>query len=164
MASGKEIRTQISSVQNTQKITRAMEMVAASKMRKAQDRMAASRPYADKMRAVINHLAFAHSEYKHSYLEERDVKRVGYIIVSSDRGLCGGLNNNLFGDFRNCLQAIWNFSRVSVVRAAATFLSGNVGSINIIGDCNFALFISLIISCLFLYCFSMSIKLYLKLR
>ena len=95
MASGKEIRTQISSVQNTQKITRAMEMVAASKMRKAQDRMAASRPYADKMRAVINHLAFAHSEYKHSYLEERDVKRVGYIIVSSDRGLCGGFNSNI---------------------------------------------------------------------
>jgi F-type H+-transporting ATPase subunit gamma len=69
MASGKEIRTQISSVQNTQKITRAMEMVAASKMRKAQDRMHASRPYADKIRGVINHLAFAHSEYKHSYLK-----------------------------------------------------------------------------------------------
>src|SRR5210317_550391 len=96
MAVGKEIRTQIKSVQNTQKITRAMEMVAASKMRKAQDRMAASRPYADKMRAVISHLAFAHSEYKHSYLEERDVKRVGFIVISSDRGLCGGLNNNMF--------------------------------------------------------------------
>jgi len=95
MASGKEIRTQIKSVQNTQKITRAMEMVAASKMRKAQDRMRASRP-SDKMRAVISHLAFAHSEYKHSYLEERDVKRVGFIVISSDRGLCGGLNNNLF--------------------------------------------------------------------
>ena len=96
MASGKEIRTQIKSVQNTQKITRAMEMVAASKMRKAQDRMRASRPYSEKMRAVISHLAFAHSEYKHSYLEERDVKRVGFIVISSDRGLCGGLNNNLF--------------------------------------------------------------------
>jgi F-type H+-transporting ATPase subunit gamma len=96
MASGKEIRTQIKSIQNTQKITRAMEMVAASKMRKAQDRMTASRPYADKMLSVIKHLAFAHSEYKHSYLEERDAKRVGYIVISSDRGLCGGLNNNEF--------------------------------------------------------------------
>ncbi len=97
MASGKEIRTQIKSIQNTQKITKAMEMVAASKMRKAQDRMAASRPYSDKMRQVIHHLAFAHTEYKHSYLLPRDeVKRVGYIIISTDRGLCGGLNNNAF--------------------------------------------------------------------
>lgn len=97
MASGKEIRTQIASIKNTQKITRAMEMVAASKMRKAQERMAATRPYAEKMYGVIQHLAFAHSEYKHVYLQEREEKsRVGYIIVSSDRGLCGGLNNNLF--------------------------------------------------------------------
>ncbi|MEJ2361189.1 MAG: F0F1 ATP synthase subunit gamma [Gammaproteobacteria bacterium] len=97
MASGKEIRTKIKSIQNTQKITSAMQMVAASKMRKAQDRMAASRPYAEKMREVIHHLAFAHTEYKHPYLLDRpEVKRVGYIIVSTDRGLCGGLNNNLF--------------------------------------------------------------------
>ena len=96
MAAGKEIRTKIRSIQNTQKITRAMEMVAASKMRKAQDRMAASRPYADKIRNVIHHLAQAHPEYRHPYLEEREVKRVGYIIVSTDRGLCGGLNANLF--------------------------------------------------------------------
>ncbi len=97
MASGKEIRTQIKSIQNTQKITKAMEMVAASKMRKAQDRMRASRPYSDKMRQVIHHLAFAHTEYKHPYLLPRDeVKRVGYIIISTDRGLCGGLNNNAF--------------------------------------------------------------------
>ncbi|HKJ77868.1 MAG TPA: F0F1 ATP synthase subunit gamma [Gammaproteobacteria bacterium] len=97
MASGKEIRTQIRSIQNTQKITRAMEMVAASKMRKAQDRMTASRPYADKMRQVISHLAHAHPEYRHPYLVGRDeVKRVGYIVVSTDRGLCGGLNANLF--------------------------------------------------------------------
>ncbi len=96
MASGKEIRTQIKSVQNTQKITSAMEMVAASKMRKAQERMRASRPYSQKMRQVIAHLAFAHTEYKHPYLLEREVKRVGYIVISSDRGLCGGLNNNLF--------------------------------------------------------------------
>ena len=97
MAGSKEIRTKIKSIKNTQKITRAMEMVAASKMRKAQDRMAASRPYAEKIRNVISHLAFAHPEYKHPYLVDRpEVKRVGYIIVSSDRGLCGGLNNNLF--------------------------------------------------------------------
>ena len=97
MASGKEIRTKIKSIQNTQKITSAMQMVAASKMRKAQDRMVASRPYAEKMREVIHHLAFAHTEYKHPYLLDRDeVKAVGYIVVSSDRGLCGGLNNNLF--------------------------------------------------------------------
>jgi F-type H+-transporting ATPase subunit gamma len=97
MAGGKEIRTQIKSVKNTQKITRAMEMVAASKMRKAQDRMAAARPYADRMRNVICHLAFAHSEYKHPYLEDRELNdRIGFIIVSSDRGLCGGLNNNMF--------------------------------------------------------------------
>jgi F-type H+-transporting ATPase subunit gamma len=96
MAGAKEIRTQIASIKNTQKITRAMEMVAASKMRKAQDRMKASRPYADKMRNVIGHLANAHPEYHHDFMKEREVKRVGYIIVSSDRGLCGGLNNNLF--------------------------------------------------------------------
>jgi len=97
MASGKEIRTQIASIKNTQKITRAMEMVAASKMRKAQERMAATRPYSDKIHNVIKHLAYAHPEYKHVYLQDRaEEKRVGYIIVSSDRGLCGGLNNNLF--------------------------------------------------------------------
>jgi F-type H+-transporting ATPase subunit gamma len=96
MAVGKEIRNQIKSVKNTQKITRAMEMVAASKMRKAQDRMAASRPYAEKIRNVVAHLAHAHPEYKHAFMVEREVKRVGYIIVSSDRGLCGGLNNNMF--------------------------------------------------------------------
>ena len=99
MASGKEIRTQIKSIKNTQKITRAMEMVAASKMRRAQDRMRASRPYADKMHNVIHHLAYAHPEYKHHYLLARDnPKRVGYIVISSDRGLCGGLNNNMFKD------------------------------------------------------------------
>ena len=96
MASGKEIRTQIKSVQNTQKITRAMEMVAASKMRKAQDRMAATRPYAENIRRVICHLAHAHPEYKHPFMIEREVKRVGIILVSTDRGLCGGLNTNLF--------------------------------------------------------------------
>jgi len=96
MANVKEIRTQIGSIKNTQKITSAMETVAASKMRKAQDRMRAARPYADKMRNVISHMAFAHSEYNHPFLHEREAKRVGYIIISSDQGLCGGLNINLF--------------------------------------------------------------------
>ncbi|MFA7619913.1 MAG: F0F1 ATP synthase subunit gamma [Thiohalomonadaceae bacterium] len=95
MASGKEIRGKIKSIKNTQKITRAMEMVAASKMRKAQDRMAASRPYAQRIRGVIGHLAHAHPEYRHPYMVERPVRRVGLVVVSSDRGLCGGLNANL---------------------------------------------------------------------
>ena len=96
MANAKEIRTKIASIQSTQKITKAMEMVANSKMRKTQDRMAASRPYAELIRNVIGHLALAHSGVKHPYLIERDVKRVGYLIISTDRGLCGGLNINLF--------------------------------------------------------------------
>ncbi|MDP7593508.1 MAG: F0F1 ATP synthase subunit gamma [Litorilituus sp.] len=96
MAVGKEIKTKIASVQNTQKITNAMEMVAASKMRKAQDGMAASRPYATNIRNVIGHIALGNLEYRHPYMEERQVKRVGYIVVSTDRGLCGGLNINLF--------------------------------------------------------------------
>ena len=96
MAVGKEIKTKISSVKNTQKITNAMEMVAASKMRKAQDSMAASRPYATNIRNVIGHIALGNLEYRHPYMEERETKRVGYIVVSTDRGLCGGLNTNLF--------------------------------------------------------------------
>ncbi len=96
MAVGKEIRDQIGSVKSTQKITKAMEMVAASKMRRAQDRMQAARPYADKIRAVVAHIAKANLEYKHPYTVDREVKRVGYIVVSSDRGLCGGLNMNVF--------------------------------------------------------------------
>lgn len=96
MAVGKEIRVKIASVQNTQKITRAMEMVATSKMRKAQERMRAARPYADRMRNVISHVAGANSEYRHPFLVARPVKRVGIIVVSTDRGLCGGLNSNLF--------------------------------------------------------------------
>ncbi|HBX27448.1 MAG TPA: F0F1 ATP synthase subunit gamma, partial [Gammaproteobacteria bacterium] len=96
MAAGKEIRTQIGSIKNTQKITSAMQLVAASKMRKAQERMGATRPYADRILEVIGHMAYANPEYNHLYLNERDVKRVGYIVVSTDRGLCGGLNANLF--------------------------------------------------------------------
>lgn len=96
MAGSKEIRTKIKSVENTRKITKAMEMVAASKMRKAQDRMRASRPYADKIRNVAAHLSFAQSEYRHPFLIKRDVvKNVGLIVVSSDKGLCGGLNTNV---------------------------------------------------------------------
>lgn len=96
MAVGKEIRNQISSIKSTQKITSAMEMVAASKMRKAQDRMSLGKPYAEKIRSVVSHLANATPEYNHLYLQEREVKRVGYIVISTDRGLCGGLNVNLF--------------------------------------------------------------------
>jgi F-type H+-transporting ATPase subunit gamma len=96
MAGSKEIRTKIKSVENTRKITKAMEMVAASKMRKAQDRMRASRPYAEKIRNVAAHLSFAQVEYKHPYLIKRDVvKNVGLIVISSDKGLCGGLNTNM---------------------------------------------------------------------
>ena len=150
MASGKEIRAQISSIKNTQKITRAMEMVAASKMRKAQDRMSASRPYADKMRNVIRHLAQAHPEYHHPYLQERDVKRVGYIVVSSDRGLCGGLNNNMFRELLGQLRE-WDdkgvdvelctigqkasvfFKGLSTIKAQATHLGDTPGIEDLIG-------------------------------
>ncbi len=96
MAGAKEIRTQIKSIKSTQKITKAMEMVAASKMRRAQERMEASKPYAQRMRQVIGHLANAHPEYRHPFLEERPLRRVGLIVISTDRGLCGGLNINLF--------------------------------------------------------------------
>jgi F-type H+-transporting ATPase subunit gamma len=97
MAGGREIKTKIKSVQNTRKVTRALEMVSASKIRRAQDLMKGSRPYARLMRQVIGHIARANTEYKHPFLVERaQVKRVGYIVVSTDRGLCGGLNSNLF--------------------------------------------------------------------
>jgi F-type H+-transporting ATPase subunit gamma len=113
MASGKEIRSQISSIKNTQKITSAMEMVAASKMRKSQDRMSASRPYAEKMIDVIRHLAHAHTEYQHPYLVERDTKRVGYIVISSDRGLCGGLNTNMFKETISDMKQ-WHDKKVEI--------------------------------------------------
>jgi F-type H+-transporting ATPase subunit gamma len=96
MAGGKEIRTQISSIKSTQKITSAMEMVAASKMRKAQERMELGKPYAIRIRNVVGHIANANPDYRHPYLQEREVKRVGFVVVSSDRGLCGGLNTNTF--------------------------------------------------------------------
>ena len=97
MAGGREIKTKIKSVQNTRKVTRALEMVSASKIRKAQDLMKASRPYARLMRQVIGHIAHATVEFKHPFMQKREnVKRVGFIVVSTDRGLCGGLNSNLF--------------------------------------------------------------------
>jgi F-type H+-transporting ATPase subunit gamma len=134
MAGAKEIRTKIKSVQNTQKITKAMEMVAASKMRKAQDRMRASRPYADKMRDVLSHLAQAHCEYKHPYLQDREeVNRVGYIVVSTDRGLCGGLNTNMFKAAINEMSD-WHDKNVeidicAIGKKAATFFSRFQGNI-----------------------------------
>lgn len=96
MSTAREIRSKIGSVKNTRKITSAMEMVAASKMRKAQDRMSMSRPYAEKILQVIGHLAKSHPEYRHEFLAQREVKRAGFIIISTDRGLCGGLNSNMF--------------------------------------------------------------------
>jgi F-type H+-transporting ATPase subunit gamma len=99
MANEKEIRTKIGSVKNTQKITKAMEMVAASKMRRTQETMKKSLPYADKIRGVIGHIFKANPDYKHPFLVERKVKSTGYIVVSSDKGLCGGLNVNMFRPF-----------------------------------------------------------------
>ena len=96
MAGGKEIRNKIATIGNTQKITKAMEMVSASKMRKAQDRMKLGKPYAHSIRAAIGHIANSTPEYRHQYFDTREVKRVGYIVVSTDRGLCGGLNINTF--------------------------------------------------------------------
>ncbi len=126
MAGGREIKTKIKSVQNTRKVTRALEMVSASKIRKAQDRMKSSRPYARAMKQVIGHLAQANSEYRHPFLVEREeVKRVGYIIVSSDRGLAGGLNNNLFrkvlADVRQWQDKGADVDVVTIGQKASTF-------------------------------------------
>jgi len=96
MAVGKEIKKKIGSVKNTQKITSAMQMVAASKMRRTQERMREGKPYAEKIRAVIGHLANANPEYRHIFMKARDVLRIGFIVVSTDKGLCGGLNVNMF--------------------------------------------------------------------
>ncbi|MBS0591210.1 MAG: F0F1 ATP synthase subunit gamma [Proteobacteria bacterium] len=114
MAGAREIRTKIKSVQNTRKVTRALEMVSASKIRKAQDLMKASRPYARAMRQLIGHIARANTEYKHPFLVAREeVKRVGYIVVSTDRGLCGGLNSNLFRKLLGEIRA-WQEKGVEV--------------------------------------------------
>lgn len=133
MAGGKEIRNQITSIKSTQKITSAMEMVAASKMRKAQDRMDVGKPYATRIRSVVGHIANANPEYKHIFMQEREVKRVGYIVVSTDRGLCGGLNINLFKKTINSMKE-WAGKEVEIdlcligAKASAFFNSygGNV--------------------------------------
>ncbi|AAU38954.1 MULTISPECIES: F0F1 ATP synthase subunit gamma [Basfia] len=113
MASGKEIKTKIASVQSTQKITKAMEMVATSKMRKTQDRMAASRPYSETIRNVISHVSKASIGYKHPFLVEREVKKVGMLVISTDRGMCGGLNINLFKTVLNEIKK-WKEQGITV--------------------------------------------------
>ena len=142
MANEKEIRGKIRSVQNMQKITSAMEKVAASKIRKAQLQMEASRPYAQRIRSVIGHLAHANPDYKHPFLVERDVKRVGFIVISTDRGLCGGLNINLFKHVIGEMSA-WKEQNVEIdlalvgAKAVQFFrrLGGNVvGTATHLGD------------------------------
>ncbi|MHA6820188.1 F0F1 ATP synthase subunit gamma [Ralstonia pseudosolanacearum] len=108
MAGTKEIRTKIKSVQNTRKITKAMEMVAASKMRKAQERMRSARPYAEKIRNVAAHMAQANPEYQHPFMVKRDIKRAGLIVVTTDKGLCGGLNTNVLRAVTNQLRDLQN--------------------------------------------------------
>jgi F-type H+-transporting ATPase subunit gamma len=142
LANEKEIRSKIRSVKNMQKITKAMEMVAASKIRKAQDQMEASRPYAERIRRVVGHLSHANPDYKHPWLVERKVRRVGYIIISTDRGLCGGLNINMFKTVIGELQQ-WQGKDVEVdlalvgAKAVQFFrrLGGNVvGTATHLGD------------------------------
>ena len=131
MSGAKEIKSKIGSVKNTQKITSAMEMVAASKMRRAQDAMAASRPYAENMRNVIGHIALGNLEYRHPYMVEREAKRVGYIVVSTDRGLCGGLNINLFKQVladAGKHQAAGAEVEFAVVGSKATSFFNNMGA------------------------------------
>jgi F-type H+-transporting ATPase subunit gamma len=96
MAGAREIRTKIKSVQNTRKVTRALEMVSTSKIRRAQEQMRTMRPYVRGMLGLVGHIARANSEYKHPFMQEREPRRIAYLVVSTDRGLCGGLNNNLF--------------------------------------------------------------------
>ena len=119
MPSGKEIRTKIKSVQNTRKITKAMEMVAASKMRKAQDRMKAARPYGEKIRRLAANLSHANSEYKHPFLRKAaEVKRVGLIVITTDKGLCGGLNTNVLRIALNNLRE-WEGKGCKDIRVSA---------------------------------------------
>ena len=143
MAGGREIKTKIKSVQNTRKVTRALEMVSASKIRKAQDRMKSSRPYARAMKQLIGHLAQANSEYRHPYLVQRaDIKRVGYVIISSDRGLAGGLNNNMFRkllvEFRGWQEKGVEIDVVTIGQKASVYFRrlkvGMLGSVTHLGD------------------------------
>ncbi|MGB2044263.1 MAG: F0F1 ATP synthase subunit gamma [Porticoccaceae bacterium] len=142
MAVGKEVKTKIASIGSTQKITSAMEMVAASKMRRAQDRMALGKPYAQRIRDVVGHIANAVSEYHHPYLQEREVARVAYIVISTDRGLCGGLNINLFKTALKSMKS-WSDQDVEVDicvignKAASFFgtVGGNiVAAVKDVGD------------------------------
>ena len=142
MAAGREIKKKIGSVQNTQKVTSAMQMVAASKMRRTQDRMQEARPYAWRIRNVIGHLADASPEYQHQYMVSRDVNNIGYIVVSTDKGQCGGLNANLFRELIKDI-AKWNEQEVESAlalignKASAFFRSvgGNVvAAINQVGE------------------------------
>ena len=125
MAGGREIKTKIKSVQNTRKVTRALEMVSASKIRKAQEQMRSSRPYVQSMRTIIGHLAMAQSDYQHPFLAERSPKRVGYLVISTDRGLCGGLNSNQFkillGDMRAWQEKGCEIDVVCIGNKAAAF-------------------------------------------
>ena len=137
MAAAKEIRSKIASVKNTQKITKAMEMVAASKMRKAQERMLAARPYAEKIHNVIKHVGQAHPEYRHAFLKGREeIRRIGLIIVSTDRGLCGGLNSNLFREVLRRMKG-WNDQGIEldlvIIGAKAVGFFHRVGG-NIVGQ------------------------------
>ncbi|MET0548770.1 MAG: F0F1 ATP synthase subunit gamma [Xanthomonas sp.] len=143
MAGGREIKSKIKSVQNTRKVTRALEMVSASKIRKAQDRMKTSRPYAQAMKQVIGHLAQASTDYTHPFLVQREsVKRVGYIVISSDRGLAGGLNNNLFrkmlGEVRQWQDQGAGVDVVTIGQKASVFFRrlkvDMVGSVSHLGD------------------------------
>ena len=142
MAGEKEIRSKIASVKNMQKITSAMEKVAASKIRKAQKQMEASRPYAQRIRRVIGHLAHANPDYKHPFLTERETKRVGFIVISTDRGLCGGLNANLFkkmiGEISEAQSNQFEVDLVLVGAKAVAFfrrMGGNVvGTATHLGD------------------------------
>ena len=130
MANSKEIRTKIKSVENTRKITKAMEMVAASKMRKAQERMRAARPYAEKIRNVAAHLSYAHPEYKHPFVIKREqVKNIGLIIVSSDKGLCGGLNTNVLRLALNQMKAWENDKQGVAVSAIGNKSFGFMGRV-----------------------------------
>ena len=130
MAGGKEIKTKIASVQNTQKITAAMEMVAASKMRRAQDQMFATRPYAQRIAKVVSHVASSHPEYKHPFLFDRPVKRAGFVAISTDRGLCGGLNTNLF---KKALNHIGELDEKGVEIEVVTFGTKALGFFKRIG-------------------------------
>ena len=130
MAAGKEIKTKIASVKNTQKITAAMEMVAASKMRRAQDQMLATRPYAQRIAEVVGHVASSHPEYRHPFLIERPVKRVGIVAISTDRGLCGGLNTNLY---KKALNHIGELDGKGIEIDVVTFGSKALGFFKRIG-------------------------------